>query len=181
VIIDAMVRHKQGSSDPIISPSKIENYYRAHQSRYEMGHQVKLRMIMMNKPSNAPETVIRLAQEIHEKLKNGASFAEMAGVYSEDSHRSQGGDWGWLDRSVLRTNLAEVAFNLKPGQFSEVVDTPEACYLLLAEDVKPAHVKPLSEVREDIERTLIAQERDRLYRQWIERLKTKSFVRYFIY
>jgi peptidyl-prolyl cis-trans isomerase SurA len=179
VIVDAMVRHKNGTSEPIISPTKIENFYEANKDKFEVEHQVKLRMIMMNKPANNAEATVRLAHEIHEKLKAGASFAEMAGVYSEDSHRSQGGDWGWIERSVLRSNLAEVAFNLKPGQFCDVIDTPETCYLLLAEDVRPAHVRPLSEVRDEIERTLIARERERLYRQWIERLKTKSFVRYF--
>lgn len=181
VIIDAMVRHKNGTSEPIISPTKIENYYRAHQTNYAVGHQVKLRMIMLNKSSDNSDSVLRLAQEIHSKLKNGTSFAEMAGVYSEDSRRSQGGDWGWIERTVLRADLADVAFSLKPGQFSDVVNTAEACYLLLAEDVQSAHVKTLAEVREEIERILVAQERDRLYRQWIDRLKTKSFVRYFLF
>ena len=37
----------------------------------------------------------------------------MAGVYSQGAQRSQGGDWGWVERSVLRKELAETAFSLK--------------------------------------------------------------------
>ena len=44
------------------------------------------------------------------------------------------------------------------------------------EDKKPAHFKPLSEMRDDIERTLLSQERTRLENQWIDRLKKKTFV-----
>ena len=50
---------------------------------------------------------------------------------------------------------------------------------MLVDDKKEAHTKPLTEVRDEIERELLGQERARLRRQWVERLKSKSFVRYF--
>jgi len=50
---------------------------------------------------------------------------------------------------------------------------------MLVEDRRPEHIKPLNEVRDDIEKTLLAQESDRLQKQWIERLKKKTFYRYF--
>jgi hypothetical protein len=50
---------------------------------------------------------------------------------------------------------------------------------MLLEDKRPAHIKSLNDVREDIEKTLLAQERDRLQKQWNEKLKKKTFVRYF--
>jgi parvulin-like peptidyl-prolyl isomerase len=174
-----MTRQKYGTLEPIISPYKIQAYYQEHQKQYEVSDQVKLRMIVLNKRADSGDGPALLAREIIEKLDNGALFAEMASVYSEGSQRSQGGDWGWVDRSVLRTNLADVAFKLKPGQHSGIIDTPEAIFIMLVEEAKPAHVKPLAEVRDEIERTLAAQERDRAYRKWIDRLKAKSFVRYF--
>jgi parvulin-like peptidyl-prolyl isomerase len=103
----------------------------------------------------------------------------MASVYSQGSQRNQGGDWGWVEKSVLRKELADLAFSLKPGQRSGVIDTPEACYLMMVEERRPEHVKPLSDVRDEIEKTLLAQESERLQKQWIERLKKKTFVRYF--
>jgi parvulin-like peptidyl-prolyl isomerase len=179
IIIEVMTRQKQGTIEPIISPYKIENYFKQNQKQYQLGDQVKLRMIVLNKRADAGDTPTRLAQEIVAKLDSGTSFAEMASVYSEGSQRNQGGDWGWIERSVLRTNLADVAFQLKPGQHSGIIDTSEAIFIMLVEDVKTAHVKPMADVREEIERTLAAQEHDRAYRRWIERLKAKSFVRFF--
>jgi hypothetical protein len=37
----------------------------------------------------------------------------------------------------------------------------------------------LKEVRDQIEGILMGRERDRLQKQWVERLKKKTFVRYF--
>ena len=97
----------------------------------------------------------------------------------QGSQREQGGDWGWVERSVLRKELADVAFSLKPGQMSDIIETPQACYLMLVEQKRPAHVRPLSEVRDDIEATLRTQEQSRLEKQWIGGLKKKTFIRYF--
>ena len=80
---------------------------------------------------------------------------------------------------MLSSELAAVAFALKPGQVGDPVDTSTAVYLMLVEQVRPAHVKPLREVRDDIDKTLRVQEQARLEKQWIEALKKKTFIRYF--
>jgi peptidyl-prolyl cis-trans isomerase SurA len=178
-IIEAL-RAKNISSEVIISPHKIETYYSAHKDKYQVDDQVKLRMIVLNKGAAAGSANARqLADEIRKKIVDGAAFSEMASVYSQGSQRSQGGDWGWVERSVLRKELADVAFGLPGGKLSDVIETPDACYLMLVEDKKPAHVKPLSEVRDEIERNMLAEERVRLSKQYIDRLKQKTFVRYF--
>lgn len=178
IIVDAM-RGKNISSELIISPRKMEKYYSEHATNYSVEDEVKLRMIVLNK-SGADDTQARkLADDIETKLKEGATFSEMASVYSQGSQRGQGGDWGWVERSVLRKELAEAAFGLKAGERSPVIETPQACYLMLVEDTKPAHIRSLSEVREEIEKTLEVQERARLAKQYIDKLKAKTFVRYF--
>lgn len=59
-----------------------------------------------------------------------------------------------------------------PGEVSEF-------YMMLVEDKRLAHVRPLEQVRDEIEKELIVQERGRLQKQWVERLRAKAFVRYF--
>jgi hypothetical protein len=75
--------------------------------------------------------------------------------------------------------MRDTAFSLKPGQHSGVIELPQACYLMLIEDVKPAHVKEMKEVRDEIEHTLRAKENTRLRQLWIDRLKRKSFINYY--
>lgn len=177
--IIAAMRNKNVSREVVISPYKIEQYYLAHQDDFKLGDQVKLRMIVLNKSSPDDPSPPRMAEEILTEIKQGASFAQMASVYSQGSQQSEGGDWGWIDRSVLRQQLADIAFSLKSGEMSGVIDTPQACYLMLVEQKRATHVRPLDEVRKDIETTLRAQEQSRLEKQWIGELKKKTFIRYF--
>ena len=177
-IISAL-RSKNVSQAIVISPYKVENYYLAHQDDFKMEDEIKLRMIVLNKTSADDTNTVKLANEILAKIKEGATFQEMATVYSQGSQQHQGGDWGWVERSVLRKDLAAAAFALKPGEVSGVIETPESDYIMLVEQIRPAHVKPLDEIRDDVEKSLRTQEQARLEKQWIDGLKKKTFIRYF--
>jgi peptidyl-prolyl cis-trans isomerase SurA len=177
-IITAL-RQKNVSQEIVISPYKVQTYYLAHQDDFKMQDEIKLRMIVLNKTSDDDTNTVQRANEILSEIKRGAAFQEMASVYSEGSQKSQGGEWGWIERSDLNPQLAAAALSLKPGQVSDVIVTANSCYIMLVEETRPAHVKPLSEVQDDIEKTLRTQEQSRLEKQWIDGLKKKTFIRYF--
>jgi parvulin-like peptidyl-prolyl isomerase len=164
----------------IISPYKIENYYQTHPDEFKLEDQVKFRMIALNKTSPDDTNTLELGREIAGKIKAGASFAEMAGVYSQSSQQNVGGERGWVSRSDLRKELAVVAFTLKRGQVSDPIDTPDTVYLIVVEDESLAHLKPLADVRDDIDKTLRIQEQARQSKAWIDGLKKKTYVRYFM-
>ena len=184
--IVSALRAKNMSPDKIIiSPYKVETYYLAHQDDFKVEDEIKLRMIVLNKTSPDDTNTLGLASEILAKIKEGASVQEMASIYSQGSQRNQGGDWGWIERSKLRKELADAALPLKPGQVSDVIETPDtgetpgAYYIMLVEDKHPAHVKPLKDVRDEIEVTLRTQMQKQLEQKWIVQLKRKTFIRLF--
>ena len=177
--IETFMRSKNVSQEIVISPFKIETYYQAHQDDFKVTEEVSLRMISLNKTGSDDTSAASLAREIRSQIKNGATFADMAKIYSQDSFRNQGGDRGLIERSVLRKELADAVATLPAGEVSDVIETPEACYLVLAEQKRLAHVKPLNEIRDDIEKNLRAQEQARLEKQWIAKLKAKTFILFF--
>jgi peptidyl-prolyl cis-trans isomerase SurA len=177
--IESYMRSKNVAQEIVISPFKIETYYQAHTNDFALEDEVKLRMIVLNKTSAADPDTVKLAGEIRAQILAGAAFADMAVIYSQEPEHTQGGDHGWIGRSVLRKEFAEAVGKLAPGQVSDVVETPGTCCLLLIEQASPAHAKPLNEVRVEIEQNLRAQEQARLQKQWIDRLKAKTFILYF--
>lgn len=120
-----------------------------------------------------------LADEILAKLNAGDSFESMARVYSEGKEAKEGGDWGWIGKDVLRKELNEVAFTLKPGEHSPLIETTEGYYILQVDDVKPAHAKPMSEVRDQIEKLLLQQQRTKMQEDWVKELRSKAYIRLF--
>lgn len=176
--IEYIMRSRNVPRDILISPGRIEKYYRENEAKFSIADQVRLRMIVLEKTRN-PVDATRLAQEVIAKLDEGVSFAEMATVYSDGSQAREGGLWGWVERKVLREDLADIAFQLTPGKRSEPIDKAEAVYIMLVEEARVAHVRPITEVREEIERTLVQAERNRLQNQWLTRLRKKAYVRLF--
>jgi peptidyl-prolyl cis-trans isomerase SurA len=102
----------------------------------------------------------------------------MAQMYSEDATTQEiGGDWGWIERNTLNEDLTKVAFALKPGEISPVTNLEGTYYIMMVEARKNAQVKPIAEVREEIERNLIQQERMKAQERWIDTLRQKAYIK----
>ncbi len=257
VIVQAMRGHKTQQA-VVVSPYKIEKYYKDNLDQYQVGDQIKLRMIFIKRgepvpgstpvpapaastseaagpaPAGSTETTSvtssretpdtnnvqaiaptatvaeasaattnitvaaetntavasppvpppvdlqrKLAEEILAKLDTGESFESMARVYSEGKEAKEGGDWGWIGKDVLRKELNETAFSLKPGQHSRLIETVEGYYIVEVDDVKPAHTIPLAEARDDIEKILLQQQRAKMQEEWVKDLRAKAYIRLF--
>jgi parvulin-like peptidyl-prolyl isomerase len=174
-IVQAM-RDKNVASEILISPQKVQTWYDAHREEYKVEEQAKIRMIVVPRGDAAPAK--EFALEILNKLKEGAAFEDMANLYSQGAPRRDGGDMGWREVKTLRKEIATAASALKPGERSDVIETDDAYYLILVEDRKNAHYRPLADVRDEIESNLVLEERSRLEKQWIARLKKKTFHAY---
>jgi peptidyl-prolyl cis-trans isomerase SurA len=180
-VYDYMRRTKLSNEKILISPKKIEDYYQTNQTEFGVGEAVRLRILTLGKlPGDDNAAKKALAEEIYGKIKAGASFAELAASYSEDSYAKDGGDRKeMLESKTLRDEFREVAMRLPLKQSSGVIETPDGFYLLMVEQRQIAHMRPMAEVRDEIEKTLTLQERNRLERRWIERLRKKAFITYF--
>jgi parvulin-like peptidyl-prolyl isomerase len=182
IIVQAM-RQKAVKTDFVISPDKIEAFYRKNIDKYSTPEEIRLSMIVL-RPDAAggdnPATATReVAQEIRQKMADGADFAGMAQMYSQDSTAELGGDWGWIDRKTLTPELNSVAFSLSPGELSDVIQVGDAFYIMRVEAKKAAVTKPISEMRDEISQKLYEEERLRLQQQWIDGLRRKAYVKIF--
>ncbi|MDD5350276.1 MAG: peptidyl-prolyl cis-trans isomerase [Chthoniobacteraceae bacterium] len=175
MIVQAM-RQRAVKTEPILSPSKVERYYRDHQAEYSTPEQIKLRMIVLHKDSIDAKNV---AKEISKKVRDGAEFGQMAQMYSEDASKETGGDWGWIERNTLNETLSKPAFALKAGRVSDIVELGANYYLLYVEARKNAETKPLATVRDDVEKKVLQSERQALQDKWIAGLRSKAYIRIF--
>ena len=180
IIVQAM-RAKNVSSNLLIPPAKIEEYYRKHPEFFSSKAQVKLRMIMIpgHQDSGSGTAQTSMAEEIRAKLITGADFDKMAQMYSEDSTRDLGGDWGWIDDKTLSPELSQVAFSLKPGQISKVVDVGGNHYILKVEARQGGEAKPLKDVRAEIEGRLRQEQAQELQDHWLASLRSKAYIKTF--
>jgi peptidyl-prolyl cis-trans isomerase SurA len=169
-----------------ISPHMVEEYYQNHVRDFLQPDRVKLRMIYLA-PESSPE-VEATAKEVLSQLESGSDFSQLARKYS-DYNRAGGGLFqdnnGWVERDGLKSELAEAAFQLRPGQASGIISLStaqgaKAFYILQVEEVKKATVTPLSSIRDAIESTLVAAESEKVQKEWIDRLKRDAYIEKFL-
>jgi len=180
IMVQAMRSHNI-KQNAIISPTKVEDYYKKHRDEFTSKEQIKLRMIMVSgqKDTASAPAQKALAEEVLGKLAAGDEFDHTAQVYSEDSTKDNGGDWGWIDRNTLAAPLEKFAFNMPVGRISNIIDYAGNYYILKVEDKHGGTTKSLAEARPDIEKKLLEEEAQGLQERWIASLRAKAFIKTF--
>jgi len=179
-IIYNYMRQQQRKSQSIVSPVKVETYYKDNKDRFYQEDTALLRVIQFTRKNGETDTVLRAkAEEVLQKFRAGEPFAELARQYSQDTRRSKGGDWGWTKRSDIRKEFSDTLFSLKKGEISPPIIIPEGCFLLYVEDRKYAGIQPIDEVRDEIEHILAQQMTRQSQERWLERLRRNGYVKMF--
>jgi len=172
-LIVALMRKNSVHDDTIISPEKIHEYYETNIKDYTKPEKIHLRMIVIKKNG---DTGKQMAEEIRQKVIGGADFDKLAQMYSEDSSQDSGGDWGWIDKTVLNESLTKIAFALKPGDVSQVTELAGSYYLLYVQEKQDEVVQPLTQAHDDIENKLVEAQRQQAEQKWISGLRQKAYV-----
>ena len=182
-LIVTLLRRQEVTDRVKVTPAALLNAYEARAAEWTVPARVKLRLIVIRLPENADAALVeeqrQLAIRARGRILAGEPFADVAREVSQDSKAASGGDWGLRVPGDFSEPLRSAIEGQPVGEVGELVETPEALYLAYIEERQPARVRPLDEVRPELELALRQAEADRLYQRWIERLKRKFFVQVF--
>ena len=179
-IIYHYMRQQQEKSVSIVSPVKIEQFYKENKDQFYQEDSIHLRLIQLNKTDTESAEGLRArAQAIITRFNAGEKFEDLAKELSEDTKRSKGGDWGWMKRTDLKPEFADPIFVLKKNNVTDAIMTPDGCFVLFVEDRKYAGIQPLDQVREQIEHILMTQTNQTDTEHWLERLRRTGYVKHF--
>jgi peptidyl-prolyl cis-trans isomerase SurA len=91
--------------------------------------------------SAAKARAYQRAESLLVELRRGTDFASVAKRFSADTaSREQGGELGWFRRGVMFKEFEDVAFRLRPGEISDVVETPFGYHIIKVERAQPAEI-----------------------------------------
>ncbi len=141
-----------------VSRREIESFYTTHKdSLPEIKATVELSHILI-KPEPGPEAVVEAKNEIEmiqQKLNEGADFSELAKQYSDDPGSApRGGDLGFMSRGTFVREFESAAFELEPGQVSDIVRTEFGFHIIKllerrGEKIHAQHILAAPEPSED--------------------------------
>jgi peptidyl-prolyl cis-trans isomerase SurA len=126
-VIMAQNMQSQITRGVTITPNEIKNFYDKIpvDSLPYFNKEVQLAVIV-KKPeiSLASKTEAKAKlEELRARVANGEDFATLAILYSQDGSAKSGGELGFVGRGALVKAFEAVAFKLKPGELSQIVET----------------------------------------------------------
>ncbi len=151
----------------------IKDYYDTNQAKFFIKKQYKASHILIKNDTPLPfgedlsdEEIEKLLNEADEKtkikadeilkqIKEGADFGEMAKKYSADTASgNNGGSLGQFSRGMMVPEFEAALDQLKAGELGGPVKTMFGFHIIRLEEVKEEHLKPLTEVQEEIKKIL---------------------------
>src|SRR6516165_2887476 len=161
-----MDTEKVASSIPV-TPADLQTYYNQHQDDYRIPETVTVRHILIKTPTPGPDGKIdqkgvdaakSKIEDVQKQLKAGANFGDLAKKYSEDPGSAQeGGLLPPITRGRTVPEFEQAAFNTPKGQTTDIIRTSYGFHIIHVEDKQNASVKPLDEVKAQIESAIKQQ------------------------
>jgi peptidyl-prolyl cis-trans isomerase SurA len=133
-------------------------------------------LIKTSEIASETDTKNRMIQ-LKERLDNGANFAELARLHSEDGSASKGGDLGWLSPGETVPEFERAMDALKPGEISVPVKSPFGWHLI---QVQERRSEDVSKERQTLmaRQEIRARKADEAYESWLRQLRDQAFVEY---
>ncbi len=127
------------------SESQMRTFWeqnRSQQSKRPASVSFRQIVIAPKPDSTAKARARQLAESLVVVLRGGADFADVARRFSSDSgSREAGGELGWFRRGRMVKEFEDVAFRMRPGEISSVVETEFGYHIIQVERVQPAEVE----------------------------------------
>jgi len=127
-------------SRPLVSEEQVARAFQAQ--REALGTRpatVSLQQVIVS-PTPSAEARARAratAEDVLRQLNEGGEFAVLARRYSEDpGSREHGGDLGWFRRGRMVRTFEDMAFSLRPGQISPIVETEFGYHIIRLDRVR---------------------------------------------
>ena len=173
--------NREVRSKTVITDEMIQAYYEDHIEEFEGKERWRIQDIYLPfTPTDTPQERIYLrnvAQEILERLREGADFSSLAKRYSQGPGAEAGGDLGFFSKGELEPVLEAAVEALRPGQVSPDIETTRGIHLIKLTEVDKAPAKSLDEVEGTIRDLLYKREVDFRYKEWLSGLRERSYVR----
>jgi peptidyl-prolyl cis-trans isomerase D len=164
-----VLNDKDAEGKITVDAAEVQSFYSAHQDAFRVPERAKVRHILIETPKPGPDGKVdqkgidearAKAEDVLKQVKAGENFAALAKKYSQDpGSKDNGGELGtgWITKGQTVAEFEKAAFSQNKGQISDLVQTSFGFHIIQTEDKEDAHLKPLAEVKADIEKSVKQQ------------------------
>jgi len=115
--------------------------------------------------------------ELKDRIENGADFAELARLHSDDTTAARGGDLGWVSPGDTVPEFERAMAALQPGQVSKAFKTAFGWHIV---QVLERREQDMSKDRQRVQarQAIRSRKSDEQWQEWVRQQRDKAYVEY---
>lgn len=136
-----------------VSEQALKEYYEGVKERFETPERRQGRHILITATDGLDDAAAqKKAQELTDKAKGGADFAQLAKENSKDpGSAAQGGDLGMAQKGMFVGPFEDALFSMQKGEIRGPVKTQFGYHVLKLENIEAGHLQSFDEARAEVE------------------------------
>jgi len=163
-----------------VTSQEAKTYYDSHPDEFKVPERVRARHIIVLVPdknaAKAKEEGLAKIKEAQKQINKGEDFGEVAKKFSQDGAAQKGGDLGYFNQGQMVPEFEKVAFSLKPGKVSDIVETKYGYHLIKVEDHQKATTQGFPEVEKRLMDVLKNQKIQKDLQAYVKDLTAKAKI-----
>ena len=167
-----------------ITDAEAQKFYKENSQYFKRPEEVKAEHILIKVEKDADakqkEAARKQLADIKKKIDAGENFEDLAKAHSQCPSASRGGDLGYFSKGKMVPPFEKAAFELKPDQVSDIVETQFGYHLIKLIDRKPAGTVEFDEVKGRIVENLQKKETMEAVQKYIAELRKTAKIEKFI-
>lgn len=153
-----------------VTEKEIEDFYNNHKEHFTKDQTVRASHILVDD--------LKKAEEIYNRIKDGADFSKEAKNNSTCPSKENGGDLGIFSRGQMVKEFEDACFNMEVGEVSKPVKTQFGYHIIKLVEKNKAQEMTLEESRDHIIEDIRRQKEQEIYKDKISLLREKSQIKY---
>lgn len=180
--LDTLIRDYVDSKNIKVADEEVKEFYDANPDSFQSPEQVKASHILLKVGADESQDVktqkrLELAG-ILGRIEKGADFAQLAQTHSECPSKQNGGSLGEFGRGAMVKPFEDAAFELNPGEVSDIVETEFGYHVIKVFEKSEAQKEEYDSVKEQIINHLIATKEQVEFRELIKGLRDDATIEY---
>ncbi len=156
-ILMQRVREREVDNRIQISQAEVEHYMEVETKAVLEQQELNLGQILVRIPENASAEQInerrRRVEDVMRQLRSGGDFAKIAATFSDASDALKGGELGWRMKDRLPELFVDAVANLKTGQVSQIIKSPNGFHIIKLIDQRTIAVPKANPAANSIQQT----------------------------
>lgn len=162
VVVEAFLKKKVEEMAKV-SDDDLKAYYEKNKEKFKTGDQIRASHILVKSADEA--------KAVQKDLQGGADFAAEAKKHSIDGAAQKGGDLGWFGKGSMLPDFENVAFSLKEGQTSGIVQTKFGYHIIKLTGKRGAGARSFEEVKDQLKQALLPEKQQEAFKKLKEEMK----------